>query len=295
MKKLFTKEVLARGVAVGIVGGFVMIVIAACAVHADTTISTLINNTTDSALSTPVLSLTGNWITGGTSSTTKPHMLIEPTGTASNNWSANGTGLGVNAASGFTGNVADFQLNGTSLFKVASTGDTSVSGGLNVSGSITQNGTAVVTPPGTMTMFAGATAPTGYLLCDGSSYSTTTYPALFAVIGYTYGGAGNTFNVPDMRGRVPDGVSSGVSGITDKTLGQTGGSETHTLTVDEIPPISETVNIPVGGSVEVPFSLIGGDNVLTEGSQTITTNSVGGGSAFNVLNPYLAVNYIIKY
>ena len=55
-------------------------------------------------------------------------------------------------------------------------------------------------PSGAVVMYAGSSAPTGWLLCDGSSYSTTTYAALFAAIGYTFGGSGGSFNVPDTRG-----------------------------------------------------------------------------------------------
>jgi hypothetical protein len=66
------------------------------------------------AASTPPLDVTGTWFTGGTSTTTKPQVLIEPAGTTSTAWSTSGTGLGVNAASGFTGRLLDLQTNGTS-------------------------------------------------------------------------------------------------------------------------------------------------------------------------------------
>jgi hypothetical protein len=65
------------------------------------------------AADAPPLSLTGTWFTGGTATTTKPHVLIEPAGTTSTAWSTSGTGLGVNAASGFTGNLLDLQVNGS--------------------------------------------------------------------------------------------------------------------------------------------------------------------------------------
>lgn len=74
------------------------------------------------AASTPAFNLTGAWFTGGTATTTKPHVLIEPTGATSANWSTSGTGLGVNGASGFAGNLLDLQLNGAARFKVDSTG-----------------------------------------------------------------------------------------------------------------------------------------------------------------------------
>jgi hypothetical protein len=73
------------------------------------------------AASTPPLDVTGTWFTGGTSTTTKPQVLIEPAGTTSTAWSTSGTGFGVNAASGFTGRLLDLQTNGTSRAVV--TGD----------------------------------------------------------------------------------------------------------------------------------------------------------------------------
>lgn len=86
-------------------------------------------------------------------------------------------------------------------------------------------------PAGIIMPFAGTTAPEGYLMCDGSAVSRTAYATLFAVIGTTFGsGDGSTtFNVPDLSGRVPLGVSSA------HLLGSTGGSETVTLTEQELP------------------------------------------------------------
>jgi hypothetical protein len=69
------------------------------------------------AASAPPGAFTGTWFTGGTSTTTKPQVVIEPTGTTSTAWSTSGTGFGVNAASGFAGNLLDLQTNGTSQFR----------------------------------------------------------------------------------------------------------------------------------------------------------------------------------
>jgi hypothetical protein len=81
-----------------------------------------INISLAGAASTPPVSFTGSWFTGGTATTTKPQLLIEPTGTTSTAWSTSGTGLGVNAASGFAGNLLDLQVNGTSKVYFPSTG-----------------------------------------------------------------------------------------------------------------------------------------------------------------------------
>lgn len=84
---------------------------------------------------------------------------------------------------------------------------------------------------GNICMYAGSTAPSGFLVCDGSAISRTTYADLFDSIGVTYGsGDGSTtFNIPNLVGRVAVGTSSGMS------LGSTGGSETVTLTTNELP------------------------------------------------------------
>jgi hypothetical protein len=78
---------------------------------------------TNGAASAPPLSLTGTWFTGGTSTTTKPALLVEAFGAVSTAWSTLGTGLGVNAPSGFPGNLLDLQVNGTSVFNVNNIGD----------------------------------------------------------------------------------------------------------------------------------------------------------------------------
>lgn len=71
-----------------------------------------------SVASTPAEIMTGTWYSGGSATTTKPYFLIEPTGTASTAWSTSGTGLGINAASGFAGDLFDFQIAGVSRFRL---------------------------------------------------------------------------------------------------------------------------------------------------------------------------------
>ncbi len=147
------------------------------------------------------------------------------------------------------------------------------------------------------------TAPPGWLLCDGSAVSRTTYADLFAVVGTTYG-AGNgstTFNVPDLRGRIPlgkdnmGGTSANrvTSGQAD-TLGGNSGAETHTLTESELPAHTHNPYRVRDGS-----GLGTGDNgadVAAEsgGNRTVqTNNNTGSDNAHNNMQPYLTVNYII--
>ena len=91
-----------------------------------------------------------------------------------------------------------------------------------------------IVPAGTIHLYAGATAPTGFLLCQGQTVSRNTYPTLFAAIGTNYGAGdgATTFGIPDLRGRVA--VGRATSG-TFLTLNNRGGAETHTLSVAEMP------------------------------------------------------------
>jgi hypothetical protein len=73
------------------------------------------------AASTPPFLLSGTWFTGGSAETTKPQLLIQPTGTTSTGWSTAGTGIGVNAASGFAGSLIDLQRDGTYKFRITPT------------------------------------------------------------------------------------------------------------------------------------------------------------------------------
>jgi microcystin-dependent protein len=95
-------------------------------------------------------------------------------------------------------------------------------------------------PSGSINMWATASAPTGWLLCDGTAVSRTTYSDLFAVIGTTYGtGNGSTtFNLPNLKGRIPVGQDSAQTEFD--VLGETGGAKTHTLTSAEMPSHTHT-------------------------------------------------------
>lgn len=81
-------------------------------------------------------------------------------------------------------------------------------------------------PIGTVVMYTSSTAPSKWLLCDGSSISTTTYSRLFAVIGTTYGGAGANFNVPDFRGVFPKGA-----GTTNRAAGKDSSGNFYAATI----------------------------------------------------------------
>jgi microcystin-dependent protein len=170
-------------------------------------------------------------------------------------------------------------------------------------------------PPGAVIAFAGASAPTGWLLCNGSSVPTVTYPALFAAIGYTYGGSGSQFNLPDARSRAVIGAGQG-SGTDDagrtlsnRTLSQRLGEEIHTLSVAEMPNHSHTASDGPGHSHAIQsaanllaqsgssYGVIGNANVTRSSVEhvSITIGSTGGGATHNIMQPSLVLNYIIKY
>lgn len=97
-------------------------------------------------------------------------------------------------------------------------------------------GSAGSVPTGTITMYGGANAPSGWLFCNGSSYNTSTFNELFNVIGYSYGGGGSSFNVPDFTQRFPRGGND-----TNTSRGNTGGQASFTLSEENIPRHSHNV------------------------------------------------------
>lgn len=145
-------------------------------------------------------------------------------------------------------------------------------------------------PVGTIVAFAGATLPSGWLLCDGSAVSRTTFAALFAVLGGTWGiGDGlTTFNLPDLQGRVPLGSGAG-AGLSPRTITDQGGEETHLLTVAEMPSHRHTFGFSTGdqnGGIGVRF--------LNSGSG-VSTSAEGGDQPHNNMQPFTVVHYIVKH
>ncbi len=193
-------------------------------------------------------------------------------------------------------------------------------------------------PAGSLQMFAGSSAPSNWLFCNGSAVSRATYSRLFAVIGTTYGsGDGSTtFNLPNMANRMPIGVGT-------RSLGTTGGSETKTIASGNLPLHTHTVDPPATNSGGISANhqhytgahghgyLLGNQaaNGTTRAIVTATGGTYGSGAIYNadagwsgfvssdhahatdigafnsgdggfantaldVMNPFLALNFIIR-
>ena len=146
---------------------------------------------------------------------------------------------------------------------------------------------------GTIQMYAGLIAPSGWMICDGSAISREIYSELFNVIGISYGaGDGNvTFNVPNLKGKVPVGLNS--SEIEFDTLGKSSGEKTHILTTPEMPSHNHTFQAWNNTNTDTS-DIFTNDWRLDPGSGTWGTSNVGGGLAHNNLQPYCTISFVIK-
>lgn len=163
---------------------------------------------------------------------------------------------------------------------------------------------------GEIRLFAGNFAPRSWAYCDGTTLSIAEYTALYSVIGDVYGGNGNTsFNLPNLCSRVPVGTGQG-PGLPNVILGQVGGTETATMTINQMPAHthigSATIAIPAsseagsGGPTNAVLASISGaysgeqsDSHLNPIATPISLGSSGSGQPFGILQPVMALNYII--
>jgi microcystin-dependent protein len=153
-------------------------------------------------------------------------------------------------------------------------------------------------PIGTMLLWGTSTAPVNYILCNGAAVSRRTYAPLFAVLGTTWGvGDGTTtFNVPNTAGRVIRGVNGSY------TLAGTGGADTVTLTDNNLPAHRHGqlqgggVNVISSGGTTVQGNVDNVDNgTRTVGTFLQATNVAVANTAVAIVEPWVGVNYIIKF
>lgn len=159
---------------------------------------------------------------------------------------------------------------------------------------------------GEIRMYAGTYAPSSWKFCDGSLLSISENDALFALIGTTYGGDGqSTFAIPDLRGRVPVHVGTG-PGLSPVMIGEKAGQESVTMTVGQMPAHNHLLmaqlaegnaNTPANnafadtGSADPDFALgtVTPDVVMGNQSVSLTGNN----TPISINQPSLAINYII--
>lgn len=167
---------------------------------------------------------------------------------------------------------------------------------------------------GEVKIFGFNFAPLGYQLCKGQLLSIAEYTALFALIGTTYGGDGQTtFALPDLEGRFPIGQGSG-PGLSSFTIGESAGSPMTTLTTANIPAHVHTLfatqlrfkansQIADSGTAVDGYPGSSGVSIWSESSSpgaymaadaavlSGVTDATGGSAPFGIANPYLVLNY----
>lgn len=185
-------------------------------------------------------------------------------------------------------------------------------------------------PAGAIFPYVGETPPPGYLLCDGAEYSISKYPDLFSAIGYNFGmGEESNFKVPSlMDARTPIGYNQDDEDFMN--IGQIGGEENHSLIADEVPSHLHSINSTSHSHTAYTSSTYvngyayyragntrlgrsDGSTYCEAGSNNSTRNyhnhyynsgsnshghipeTVGNGAAHNNMQPYLMLNFIIKY
>ena len=149
-------------------------------------------------------------------------------------------------------------------------------------------------PPGAVIPYAGSSAPDGWLLCDGRTLQSDRYPELYAAIGTTYGqDKPGSFKLPDMRGRVAAGANA------SNALASRAGADSKQIARANLP--AEKLNLEDDGIWIVDSVQTGSESGKTlqmgtrSGAARLETNTLGSGTAFDVRQATLYLNYIIKY
>lgn len=138
---------------------------------------------------------------------------------------------------------------------------------------------------GEIVIWAGTTAPTDFLLCNGTSASNLVYPSLFTVTSYNFGGSSTWFNLPNLMGKYTAGLGTG----DYSTMGKIGGSSEVTLTVATMPSHLHTIDAYTTGSWGPRLTGVGNAALSTN------TNYVGGDLAHENRPQSIVMNFIIRY
>lgn len=188
----------------------------------------------------------------------------------------------------------------TNVIKVPAQGITNVQIANNtiLPGNLDPSVTTFINPPGIIQMWGGVSAPAGWLLCDGTAVSRTTYSALYSAVGDAFGNGDTTttFNIPDMRGRFPRGVDSGAGRDPDtasRTAMNSGGN-----TADNVGSVQTDQFGAHGHNYVQSNGINGGANIgltgpVDGGFFTTQATQFAGGNETRPINAY--VNFIIKF
>lgn len=133
-------------------------------------------------------------------------------------------------------------------------------------------------PVGTILAYGTDSAPEGFLLCDGSIYAKEIYYNLFKIIGYSWGQTGEKFHVPDLRGKTLIGAGAG-SGLTERTLADTTGTETHQLTEAELATHSHGAGNQSASHTHSGTTNSGSQHRHSTAGQTFNSNIGAGGAS----------------
>jgi microcystin-dependent protein len=163
----------------------------------------------------------------------------------------------------------------------------------------------------TIMMFAGNFAPRNWVFCAGQTINIASNTALFSLLGTTYGGNGTTnFKLPDLQGRSPIGAGQG-NGLSLYQLGQVGGFETATMTVNTMPHHGhDSGNVQIPLSTGTPNTDQASGNILASpngdtyaaqgttpganyGGFTADVSVQGNGNPFSIRQPFVGMNYVI--
>lgn len=161
---------------------------------------------------------------------------------------------------------------------------------------------------GEIRMFAGNFAPAGWAFCNGALLPISENDTLFVLIGTTYGGDGQeTFALPDLQGRFPIHMGTGAGLGSTRIIGERAGTETETLTVQQIPSHTHPVLASTSGATGSPANaLMATATSSATGLQVYSTNAVttnlhpssvtasGGNQPHENMQPYLCINFIIS-
>lgn len=168
---------------------------------------------------------------------------------------------------------------------------------------------------GEIRLFAGyggrsvVTVPSGWLPCDGRAVNIADYNALYALIGTTYGGTATTFNIPDLRQRLPIGMGQG-TGLTNRVIATKDGATQVTVTLANLPSHQHTFNVssspattPTPNTGLVPAAVASGQYLYVRPASGVTKPGValasteledaGGGAGHANLMPTSALTYMI--